>query len=101
MEPAREERDDLEQVASSAAALKPQWSPLVKSGMTPDPGPPCTIRIVPQWSPLVKSGMTPGADWVEGWRVWPQWSPLVKSGMTARLDASPISGGACRNGARS
>ncbi len=59
MEPAREERDDLSAFTGIIAQLSPQWSPLVKSGMTtrvnPQEG---TTKWVPQWSPLVKSGMT-------------------------------------------
>jgi len=35
MEPAREERDDFRDFAEQLDRTSPQWSPLVKSGMTP------------------------------------------------------------------
>src|SRR6266699_594959 len=63
----------------------PQWSPLVKSGMTPYMQAHGDRVAWSQWRPLVKSGMTTPAR-VDRLRVvlMPQWSPLVKSGMTAR-----------------
>ncbi len=58
MEPAREERDDRVTVCTFPAGWVPQWSPLVKSGMTFWPGVTSSQARGPQWSPLVKSGMT-------------------------------------------
>ncbi len=104
MEPAREERDDKKTPVVKAPKVDlPQWSPLVKSGMTSlDPG----FKVCldwPQWSPLVKSGMTGGGKLPGAVRVpVPQWSPLVKSGMTRRAaPPCPRSAPASRNGARS
>ena len=60
MEPARGERDDVASFRSTVkSGVVPQWSPLVVSGMTDDPGSPSQVgEQVPQWSPLVVSGMT-------------------------------------------
>ena len=106
MEPAPQERDDRAAARGPAPSALPQWSPLLRSGMTrrrvpparrveraamePAPqerddrraGDPRRVRRRPQWSPLLRSGMTstvrPGL--VAG--VAPQWSPLLRSGMT-------------------
>ena len=36
----------------------PQWSPLLRSGMTWPGGGFIAERLTPQWSPLLRSGMT-------------------------------------------
>ncbi len=103
----------------------PQWSPLLKSGMTPETSEYKVAVVKPQWSPLLKSGMTqhhivmarihmlaamePAPEerddaFLCGHRArdlgQPQWSPLLKSGMT-RTPPRLRHVGMGRNGARS
>jgi len=59
MEPAPEERDDGGLASGNAPfSYPPQWSPLLKSGMTTAIWTLERDADVPQWSPLLKSGMT-------------------------------------------
>src|SRR6266699_2083868 len=101
----------------------PQWSPLVKSGMTRSCGPPLgaghaaamepareerdDVTGTGHPCPLRRAAMEPAREERDDGFVpfsvelegdWPQWSPLVKSGMTC--PRSPASSPSCRrNGA--
>ncbi len=100
MEPAPEERDDLDILAGLATGVVPQWSPLRRSGTT-------VSDIVaefgvdtPQWSPLRRSGTTREAAPGRKAASTPQWSPLRRSGTTSTA-ARGCSQPTRRNGARS
>src|SRR5260221_9449406 len=63
MEPALGERDDLaHRRLLLASHVRPQWSPLLVSGMTSAHCPALKVRHWPQWSPLLVSGMTRVGD---------------------------------------
>ena len=82
MEPGHEDREYVEAVVSCVDAGMPQWSPVMKTGNTPQPAPvesethrasmepghedreyavPFTAAValsMPQWSPVMKTGNT-------------------------------------------
>src|SRR5665647_3838666 len=82
MEPGHEDREDQLGHHAIAQRLRPQWSPVMKTGKTRRLCHRPSSSIVPQWSPVMKTGKTrlskrPGL-YVE----LPQWSPVMKTGKT-------------------
>jgi len=101
MEPAPEERDDQSNLVNAHGSFLPQWSPLLKSGMTR------ALRALVMLDPVAAMEPAPEErddrhgrteDYVD--ISSPQWSPLLKSGMTSS-SAGATAVLRRRNGARS
>src|SRR6266567_5044641 len=84
MDPAPEERDDQSNLVNAHGSFLPQWSPLLKSGMTR------ALRALVMLDPVAAMEPAPEErddrhgrteDYVD--ISSPQWSPLLKSGMTS------------------
>ncbi len=83
MEPAPEERDDQSAVSVTPAMSTPQWSPLLKSGMTGEL-PPGHGRHAAAMEPAPEERDDDATRLSHHPFSQPQWSPLLKSGMTGQ-----------------
>ena len=100
MEPGHEDREYSPRGATLVAHKTPQWSPVMKTGNTPEAPPHGRLPEPPQWSPVMKTGNTGASKTETLAAASPQWSPVMKTGNTRRR-CCRCPAGRGLNGARS
>ena len=65
---------------TTAAQVRPQWSPVLETGNGTGPFPSVRVTDKPQWSPVLETGNGNAQEINESDISWPQWSPVLETG---------------------
>ena len=84
MEPGHEDQEYVLAQKPQGGTVRPQWSPVMKTGNTRSGFTVLGRGTVPQWSPVMKTGNTFRAMLSSSLGMQPQWSPVMKTGNTSR-----------------
>ncbi len=82
MEPGHEDQEYVLAQKPQGGTVRPQWSPVMKTGNTRSGFTVLGRGTVPQWSPVMKTGNTPHTSHRPPPMMAPQWSPVMKTGNT-------------------
>ena len=94
MEPGHEDREyPFSAGRIRIARVRPQWSPVMKTGNTYYHRHQEDTMARPQWSPVMKTGNTMQTRINAAWIVEPQWSPVMKTGNTRSRPGASASPG--------